>query len=429
MNNNTSAIRTNDVNEKTISISGVAVFIMLVLTALTGIVNQTVLSLGVVLCCAILFLYDKLHLALPFMIFYNSFYGVLFGVSLLRFYTLFVLARIMMKVTEKTSFSIKHLIPLVVYVLFIVSTMIPAVGVMSSMMIILDVIVCFMLVSQIVELGEDTIKDIFKIYSFVCLLSFITGLITENKLGDEYNYTRYMATFEDPNYMGMFFTVAVFALVTLKLFDKRVRVLLVLALYACILSTLSITAIIVNAVLWVAYLTILKKIKIKAVIAIGVVFVVAFAIFRYGVDNPTTPVLGDLASRVNDKLISLEAGDMSGVTTGRSNLAAEHLEYYINLPFFNVLFGGISSNARYINPDLGYAAHNEYVDLLLNVGFIGTLIMLIYFIGRSSPHIRDYRSTKGEKSLFFIMTKCIWAMYALALTMFLDFRFMIFFLI
>ena len=79
----TSEHKLNVFNKK-ISPQAATVIAMLFLSALTGLFNQTILSLGIVLCCGILLVLDKLYLAFPFMIFYNSFYGLLFGVSVFK---------------------------------------------------------------------------------------------------------------------------------------------------------------------------------------------------------------------------------------------------------------------------------------------------------------------------------------------------------
>ena len=88
-------------------------------------------------------------------------------------------------------------------------------------------------------------------------------MVSGNTIGGEYEYTRFNATFEDPNYMGFFFTIAIFALVTLRLFDKKVRYVLIVVLYAMLITSLSVTAIVVNIAVWLFYLVIMKKLKIK----------------------------------------------------------------------------------------------------------------------------------------------------------------------
>ena len=228
--------------------------------------------------------------------------------------------------------------------------------------------------------------------------------------------------------MGFFFTLAIFALVCLKLFNRRIRIFLVVVLYAMILTTLSMTAIIVNMMLWVIYLVIMKKFRWWSILVVAFVVILSLGLYEYGLSNPSAPVIGDLSSRINEKLASLEAGDVGDVTTGRSSLAKAHFEYYINSSPLNILFGGIPSNPRYIAPELRAAAHNDYIDMLLNVGFIGTAVLLLYFFRNIWTYYKKYSSTQATTDSFLVMAKCAWACYALALTVFLDFRFMVIFL-
>ena len=401
--------------------------VMMILTALTGLFNQTILSMGIVFCCGLLMFQDKLYLGFPFVIFYNSFYGMVFGMSVLRIYTFLMLAN-MILIKKEQSIKAKHLIPMLIYSIYVAIVMIPAQGGVSALFILLDVITVFVLTLNLIDDDVGALKDFFRVYVVVALISFLSGALSKNAIGNEYNYYRFMATFEDPNYMGFFFTVAVFALVTLKLFDKRVRWMIIIALYTMILTTLSMTAIVVNIVLWMFYLVIMKKLTWKSVVLVVFIVLLAISLFNYGLSNPDTPVLGDAAARIDEKLDSLKSGDMGDVTTNRTDHVVENFGYYIDLPILNLLFGGIPVNTRYIHPDLKGAAHNEYVDMLLNIGFIGTVIMLAYFISNAVYYIKKYKEDKEDKYLFLIMGKMIWICYSLALTTFLDFRFMFFLL-
>ncbi len=412
---------------KNIDLSAFVIAAMLVFTIATGFVNQTFLSLGIVVCCAALFLLDRLCLAFPFMLFYYEFYGLILGVSVFRIFTLMLVLSVVFKYAERYRIKNKHFAVLVVYAIYLIVVMMPQ-GIDAALYILLDIICCFILVAEL-EDNERLIKKIFEIYTLVCLSSYLTGIISGNKIEGEYIYTRFNATFEDPNYMGFFFTIAVFSVVTLKLFDKRIRYLLVIALYAMMMTSLSITAILVNLILWLIYFIVAKKIKMKfIIIGIGVVALL-IGLYNFGLENPDTSVLGELSARIEEKLASLNEGDIGDVTTGRSDLAKEHLEYYFNSSIINIIFGGIPSNTRYLHPDFDLAAHNEYVDMLLNVGVVGSFIMFGYFFLKYFTHLRNYSVTKDTKSLFVIMVKSVWLCYAMTLTMFLDFRFAIFFLI
>ncbi len=412
---------------KKLSLPFVTIAVMLGISALTGIVPQLILTLGIVACLGLLVLYDKLYLAFPFVIFYNSFYGMALGVSVLRIYTLLVLGNMIIRLTSKSSLKARYLPPLFVYTVYLIAVMMPF-GISSAAYILLDILCCFIVVYELIRRTE-ALKEFFSVYTLVCLVSFLSGMVAGNYIGDEYNYSRFMATFEDPNYMGFFFTIAIFALVTLKLFDKRIRYILIVALYAMILTSLSLTAIVVNIVLWLFYLIIMKKLKAWSVFIIALVVLLAFTLYDYGLANPDTPFIGDLSARIEDTLSSVSSGNFGDATTGRFDLSREHLDYYLSASPMTVLFGGIPVNPRQLHPDFTAAAHNEYIDMLLNVGLLGTVIMLGYFIATTYSHLKKYKKTNDERYLFLVVGKTVWACYAMTLTMFLDYRFMLMFLI
>lgn len=412
---------------KNIDLSAFVIAAMLVFTIATGFVNQTILSLGIVACCVVLFLLNRLCLAFPFMLFYYEFYGLILGVSVFRIFTLMLVLSVVFRYAERYRIKKKHFGVLLVYAIYLIIVMMPQ-GINAALYILLDTICCFIFVAEL-EDNEYLIKKCFEIYTLVCLSSFLTGIVSGNKIEGEYIYTRFNATFEDPNYMGFFFTIAVFSVITLKLFDKRIRYVIVLALYAMMMSSLSMTAIVVNLLVWLFYCAFTGKVRIKfIVIGIGVVALL-IGLYNFGLENPDTSVLGELSARIEEKLTSLSKGDIGDVTTGRSDLTLEHLEYYFNSSIINIIFGGIPSNTRYLHPDFEMVAHNEYVDMLLNVGLVGSFVMFRYFFSNYIGYFKRFLKSKSQNALFLVMVKTVWICYAMTLTMFLDFRFAVFFLI
>ncbi len=408
-----------------ITMDQIAVAIMFLLTILTGLFNQMILSLGVMFCCFLLLLCDKLYMAFPFVIFYNSFYGLVFGMSVLRVYTFLVLINMLLWRSKQPAIKRKYLPPLFVYLLFLVVVILPNTS--QALPLVLEIISCFFVVSELTERPESMHK-FFAIYAILCLCSFLTGVVCENTIGDEYSYIRFNATFEDPNYMGFFFTIGIFALFSLKLFHPIIRTLIIIVIYAMMLTSLSVTAIVVNVLVWAFYLVFIKKLKPSVLIVCVLAVAVVVSLFFYGLENPETPVIGDFAERINEKLEELESGNIGDATTGRTDIAQKNFAYYGSLSVFRILFGGLSANARYIHPDLEYASHNEYIDMLLNVGVVGALILFGYFFSTFITHVRHYRKTKEDRQLCFLMSKVIWLCYAAGLTMFIDYRFMLIFL-
>ena len=415
------------ITEQQVLITRLALAVMFVLSAASGFMPKMLISFGVAAGCGVLWLCGKLYLGFPFVLFYNSVYGLVAGVSVWRIYTLLLLLQIMLRLFSGVTARLKYLPPLLIYVLFLILVMMPN-NPREAIFLILDVVGCLGIALELYA-DADALKQFFRVYAFVCLISFLTGAVIGNKIGNEYTYFRFMATFEDPNYMGFFFTLAIFGIVSLKLFKPLWRALIVIALYAMMLASLSITAIVVNVLLWIFYLAFTRRLRFSTAV-VAALGVVAFALlYSYGLENPETPIVGDLASRIEEKLQSLSSGDLDDVTTGRTNLSGYNLDYFAHSPIWKMLIGGTSVNCRYLHPDLHGVSHNEYVDLLLNVGVVGALMMIAFFVGAYLGHVREYRRTKQNSDLCLVMVKTAWLVYAFTLTMFLDFRFMVMFFI
>ena len=410
-----------------IKLSYIAIAFLLLLALLTGLVNQTILSLGMVFCYLLLFLDGQLYLAFPFLIFYYSTYGLLFGISVPRIYTILLLADFLVKSAGKLKVKAKFLFPLLVYLFYILNFTI----FQESLLLIttfLDIIICFLLIACLND-EKNIIEEFFTVYILVSFCSIITGVLTENYIGNEFTYHRFQASFEDPNYAGFFFTIAVFSAITLNLFNKYLRVAIVALLYIAIIATLSITAMLVNLVAWVSYFLVINKIKFRTILTIVLAIIAVLCLYNYGLKNKDAALVGEFSARVKEKVDDFILGDMEKATTGRTELWKDNLEYYSSSKIGNILFGGIHVNGRYINPSLSGASHNDFVDMLLNVGIIGMLVLMGYYMYNCVKYIMNYRKQKDKYSLFCIMSKLIWMYYATGLTMFLDFRFALFFLL
>lgn len=421
------------INQKTtVSISLRAVPIALVFwcTVLTGFVSQTVLSIVILISCAFMLVQGTLFLAYPFMIFYSPLYGAVFGFSTYRLYSLMVLVELLLKLRKNSVIKAKNVIPIAIYVVYAM-LVVTSYSVVDAAYVILNVICCMTITVGSLQDNPENVRKFFKIYVLVALVGAFTGLmgknvqIEENVFANSLYAIRFTATFEDPNYMGFFYSIGVFAVVTLKLFKPVCRWVVVIALYAVIMSSASITAVVVNILLWIVYLAVTRKINVKVGVAGFVIMFLLIGLYQYGLQNPETPIVGYLSSRINEKLMEAEAGDMSSVTTGRTDLVKAHFEYFLDLPLWKQLIGGTPVNVSYIAKDIYGMAHNEYIDMLLNVGLIGTVLMLWYMLRGAYSCIRAYRRTKDDTHLCRLMCKCVWLAYAATLTLFLEFRFML----
>ena len=402
--------------------------IALLCAGLTGIFPQRALALTILVISCMLVYYDAAYLLYPIMIFYSSQLGLLLGVSTYRLYTCVLLCACLIKGWKKATIQVRYTFPLIVYMLYSLLVIFPRSS-QRALFTLIDIICCLIVVGGYLR-AENNLKKFFKVYVLVALLAFITGALIGNEQahivsGGREEFSRFMATFEDPNYMGFFYTIAIFSLITLKLFKPTVRFVLIVVLYGMLLTSASITAILANMFLWLLYLVVTHKINGKTALACIMVAFVLFGLYQYGLDNPGSKVFGTVSFRIQEKLAEFGRGNTSAVTTGRTDLSEEHLELFESQSIWKQLVGGTEVNTYYISPNVHGMAHNEYVDMLLNVGIIGTAILIGFAIASAFKYYKSYKEYKNDIFLFKAMCKGIWLFYVASLTIFLDHRFLV----
>ena len=150
-------------------------------------------------------------------------------------------------------------------------------------------------------------------------------------------------------------------------------------------------------------------------------------IYQYALTNiGSGNSFGQLALRIQEKTMSLSTGDTEGFTTNRTTLTKEHLQLFAEQPPLRQFIGMNSVCPLYRDRNfIGSLAHNEYVDWLLNIGIIGTLLMLFFVGKRFCDAISNYRENESAHNLNIVLQKAIWILYAFTLTIFMDYRFML----
>lgn len=412
-----------------IKLDVILICICYVCCVLSGRFPQLVLSCVVLFCATVLCCIGNAIAIWPIMVFYYSIFGLIFGVSVYRLFSLVYLATFIIR-RKSFSFPVHKLLPLGMYVLYLV-TVVFEYSFRTMIFAGVDIICVIALTSELMD--RSNLVKFFSSYTIVALIAFITGIIINNSetvlqhYGSEYvNMTRFSSTFEDPNYMGFFYTVAVFAVITLNLFPTILRTLIVVGLYLIILTSMSMTAVVGNVLLWTVFLVVRGQIKAKTVLTYILCLAVVFGVYQYGLNNQEIVMLNQFCIKINDKMNALMQNDLDTFTTGRTSLSDVHLKVFHESSLWRQLFGGYAINSYFMNVVEGahFSAHNEYVDALLNVGIIGWLLMFGYITIRVVTKIAAFRIKRDSVLLCGIMTNLIWLYYVATLTVFLDFRYM-----
>lgn len=281
--------------------------------------------------------------------------------------------------------------------------------------------------SKILKEDNDK-KSFFYHYGIAAILAMVLSWAWKSQVidymevnGQTSTYFRFLSTFTDPNYAGFFYSIGMWAVILLKPYkSKIVNLAIAFLLGLAVLFTVSVTAIVVVAITCMVYIVLRGNKKIaKAIIVLFVVFTLTFAFLSYASVNDV-PYISDLAVRLASKYNAVVAGNMGEVTTNRTNLMEKSIVYFSDYNFFSKLFGGTCSTA--IFTDGRIIIHNEYLTLLINIGIIGTLIYVLFC---AKKIILDFKN----HDTFSIVKKSIVISYGFTLTFFMDFRFLLMFLI
>ena len=281
---------------------------------------------------------------------------------------------------------------------------------------------------------ESRLKRFCRSFVITMLISLLVGAIQQNVvtetsiIGDNaMELGRFFATFNDPNYAGLFINAAVFMCVIFNPFPKYINLAALIALYFGLVATSSMTAIVCNLVIMVFLFVQKYGFRFKTALIILGFAAMLTLVYIYGL-NSNFEFLNMMSTRIKLKFEALIFdNDVSAFTSGRTGLVEQHWNFLKNEgPWFNWLFGGISSNALYCTPRLGAkVAHLEYLDLLLNIGLIGMILYLGSMLARFVQAIRSYYNKKTDSNKLYIALYINYFVCGLSLTLFMEPQFFI----
>ena len=304
-----------------INISYIIIGVMLLVGACCTIVPSQITAIIVVGITCLLCLRGNGVLIIPLLLFYYNYFGDIAGIRTFYICAVLIVA-FDIKSVLRVNKDISLWMAVLVYFLYIICV-VYSLNIKSMIYMGISVITILYAKKKLLS-NEELLRLFFVIFGLTAVVSYFNGLFSQNiydtvliLAGHASNVARTMGTFNDPNYMGLFYSVAVFSIISLELFDKRVRVILVCALYVMIATTLSMTAIIGNVLFWAIYLLVTKKTNIKTFVTVLIVAAVCVGVYSYGLEHTNIPYLSDLSARISDKLQNAE--NMVSLTTGRSS--------------------------------------------------------------------------------------------------------------
>ncbi|WP_396128564.1 O-antigen ligase family protein [Exiguobacterium mexicanum] len=397
-----------------------------------GYMEAQVISIVLALLIVFLIRSDYFYLVLPMMIFYYSQLVLPGGIALFRVYTILFLIKIISE--KKITTNKRLLIPFTLmslYCVIVVSKWDPK----TAFTIILDLFVVIIYISSFLT-NKENIVNFFKWFSIATFSTVIYGIWSINSGLNSYYYingvwlevTRFTGTFGDPNYFGFYINIAIFSLLILGNFKKTIKVILLMIFYFALIATVSMTGLICNLLGLFILMSFKNGSIFKKNLIVSSMLIISLILYNLSM-NYSIPVLSDTAERINNTINNFTTGNFVELSSDRNVIWSNHLQYYFEQPIYNILFGG-----NYIT-DYGFdlnkfssVTHNALIDMLLNFGLIGFMVLISTFLFSTIIYLKMYIQTKENFFLVLVMSKYVWLFYSFSLSMFPSWKFNLFFL-
>lgn len=370
---------------------------------------------------------EKFYYILPIFIFFN--FDLLLPGDILtyRVFSLLLFSKILFSNRLKIEKAL--ILPFSIIVLYCILVM-AYYDLLLSALVIFDV---FLIILYISTFLKKNIPNFFTYYIFGAVVSCVYGWFMQGlniktfiNINNQWvEVTRFIGSFPDPNYFGFFLNIAIFSIIVLGLIkNKIIKIVLLIFLYVSLISTLSMTGYLCNILVLSFYLSLIKKMKVRYIVIVITLISIFYVNINF-IANAEISIISDMARRINSQLSI--GSSFSSFTTGRSSIWKEHLEYFSQQPILDILFGGNFVTDFGRDAKFNYVSHQAYIDMLLNFGIFGTLILIIFLIFITLKYIRIYFETNSKDYLFLVIIKSIWVFYAFGLSMFPSWTFNLFF--
>lgn len=183
----------------------------------------------------------------------------------------------------------------------------------------------------------------------------------------------------DPNFSCLLLCAGIVSALYCKYIYAWLRIILVILMAGAMIGTVSTTGVLGLAIIALVYsITSVKlssKIRNIIIIVFGVIWL--FQLYMALPAEYHSPGIDNYIIRMEEKYVAFVKGDYAEATTNRSNLSERYLDY-INKEqsFVKTVFGGNPVVPKSFRN--GVISHVTYIDFLLQYGYFGTFLILLY---------------------------------------------------
>lgn len=416
---------------------GTATVLPLTLAFFPGL--STLVAIAIAVISLLLITEDAFYLIFVVTLFFYSQLVLPGGLALYRFFNYLLLIKISFDY-KKLSLNYFIIAPFFVLVVYCGVALIPQLG-RLGISTLADVILVFLLTGRILK-DKELFRKFCVVFIASAMVSGFYGIlgghvfeyVADYRTGIWAEYvTRYLGSFVDPNYAGFFFNLALFMLFSLK--TKRswkVKIPAAAVLTYFLFATVSISAMICFFTTFTLFAFL--KWPGKAVPIVLALFFATVGFYGAAKTIPflsELPVVSNLITRVDSQLGFIEEGDTAKATSDRSETWGSYWEYFQSQTTAQKLFGGNLVMASYLDPEfqremVGFP-HQAYIGLLLNVGVIGTVILLLGLFLKVVSYFLEYLKQREDIYLILIVATYMWVFFGMGIDFFLDWKFFFFY--
>ncbi len=417
--------------EKRIESEKIDNIILLFIYTLVGLLKwfpilQTIGMIVVILGICYFSLKQELHKLAPLFIFFNSSILYFNGIAICDlFFVLYILSYL----RGKRFLNKKHMHPMLLVFSIYAITVMASYDLLLGMEVLLSLVFCFLFLN-------DMLKR--KLWMQFCDW-YIIGILTATIYGIkiyidssinllEGESFRYILTFTDPNYAGMFLSIGLYMLILLKNeFGVVKRYLGIAVCIVSILLTMSSSAIFCNVVVVVMLIFSkgLRNINLKLILKSSCMIIIFLFVFL-GVIINYFPSAKRSLERFGEKVEFLKEGDLGNATTERSDLWNKHLDYFWNQenPIKILIGGNYLTDKGFDKRHFSVVSHEVYIDSLICFGCLGTMCYIVTVLHQLYNKWRK-RKISPNHTLIFVIS-LIWTIYSFILSMFPFWAFVFF---
>lgn len=403
------------------STSDMLVIVCYVSLFFVGIVKSTVIAPLLFFLIVISFFNRRIYLLLPAVIIYYDYFLVPFtSLSVYRVFSILLLMRLIYDYRYvKYDIKLWNLIPVLIYSVFAIGTNDIRIGLFSA----IDVTVFFFYSITFLK-DQNNLRQVMKYFAIACIASIVTGCFVGSgevlayQLNGSWRYmNRFSGTFPDPNYCGFIYIFAILACISLKPFKKIINIGAIAALGVGILMTISFTGFIGLSIVLVFYLWITRKLVGKPLFVVISIMIMLYVLYLYGNTHPEIPVIGDVSYRIKAYIMNYNINRSGGsMAMNRVTIYQNILNNYKDQNLLKQLFG-FNIATPFYNPSNTVVAHNDYVDMLYNMGLILTIVFYGTIVIRLIKNVKAYRLSGNIIEAFSASALFLWIYYGFVLSM------------